>query len=213
MRSSSQLPLPLPSRGGKRAGAGRKPKGPRALVSHKLRPRFKKPSPVHVTLRLHDAVWNLRSGRSYRRIKRCFEKSRSRFGARLIEFSVQGNHLHLILEADGNESLSRAMQGLCIRVAKSLNAMMRRSGAVFSDHYHSRLLRSPTELVNAIRYVLGNAAHHFGGEGADPFSSDGLAPGDRPRVLALAVGWLLRVGRYRRRPQGQIREKEHVRTR
>lgn len=89
------------------------------------------------------------------------------------------------------------MQGLCIRIAKSLNAMMRRSGAVFSDHYHSRLLRSPRELVNAIRYVLGNAAHHFGSEGADRFSSDGLEPVDRSRILALAVGWLLRVGRHR----------------
>src|SRR5260221_2231296 len=129
MKRSAQLALRLPFRGGKRPGAGRKPKGPRALVSHKLRPRFEKPSPVHVTLRVQNHVWNLRSSRSFRRIKRCFEKSRGRFGARLIEFSVQGNHLHLILEADGNESLSRAMQGLCIRIAKSLNAMMRRPGA------------------------------------------------------------------------------------
>ena len=39
-----------------------------------------------------------------------------------------GNHLHLIVEADGNEALSRAMQGLCIRIAKALNAMMNLAG-------------------------------------------------------------------------------------
>ena len=68
----------------------------------------------------------------------------------------------LIVEADDNESLSRAMQGLCIRIARALNAMMNRAGAVFADHYHSRLLKTPTEVVRAIAYVLGNAAHHFG---------------------------------------------------
>ena len=148
---------------------------------------------------MRDHVWNLRSGRSFRRIRACFEKSCGRFGARLVEFSVQGNHLHLIVEADSNAALSRALQGLCIRIAKALNALMKRGGAVFADHYHSRLLKTPTELVNAIRYVLGNAAHHFGHEARnggstahDPFSSAGLE--EREGVLAKPLGWLLRAG-------------------
>src|SRR5438094_7098865 len=120
---------------------------------------------------MRDHVWNLRSRRAFRRIRRCFEKARGRFGGRLIHFSVQGNHLHLILEADDNRALSRALQGLCIRIAKALNAMMSRAGAVFSDHYWSRLLRTPTELVNAIRYVLGNHTHHYGHADATRFSS------------------------------------------
>ena len=192
MHAAKQLSLTLPRRGGKRRGAGRKPKGARALVSHAARARFNKPTPVHVTLRVREHVWNLRSGRSFRRIRGCFEKSCGRFGARLVEFSVQGNHLHLIVESDSNEALSRALQGLCIRLAKALNALMKRAGAVFADHYHSRLLRTPTELVNAIRYVLGNAAHHFGGEARDPFSSAGLA--EPEGVLAKPRGWLLRTG-------------------
>ncbi|SRR5260221_1131807 len=181
-------------RGAKRRGAGRTPNGPRALVSHKERPRFGKAMPAHVTLRVRNHVWNLRSRRSFRRIQACFEKSRGRFGGRLIEFSMQGNHLHLIVEADGSESLSRAMQGLCIRIAKSMNALMGRAGAVFSDHYHARLLRSPTELMKAIRYVLGNAAHHFAADGTDPFSSAALVPAERFTVLAVPLGWLLRDG-------------------
>jgi hypothetical protein len=60
---------------------------------------------------------------------------------------VLGNHLHLVLEADSDEALSQAMQGLCIRIARALNAMMGRAGAVFSDHYHSRLLRAPQQLI------------------------------------------------------------------
>ena len=184
----------MPQRGGRRRGAGRKPKGLKALVSHAPRPRFHKPTPVHVTLRMRPHVWNLRSRRAFRRLAACFSKSRGRFGARLIEFSVQGNHLHLIVEADDNGALSRALQGLCIRIAKTLNAMMGRAGPIFADHYHSRLLRSPTELINAIRYVLGNAAHHFAAPGTDRFSSAALVPAGRLTFLAVPLGWLARSG-------------------
>ncbi|HEX9578026.1 MAG TPA: transposase, partial [Myxococcales bacterium] len=184
----------FPRRGGARRGAGRRPRGPLPLVSHRARPRFEKPTPVHVTLRVHREVWNLRSSRCYRRIQTCFEKARGRFGVRLVQFTIQGNHLHLILEADSNESLSRGLQGLCIRIAKALNAMMSRPGPVFADHYHSRLLRTPTELVNAIRYVLGNHTHHFRESGRDPFSSAALTAAQRLLLLCAPVGWLLRAG-------------------
>src|SRR5438309_1829783 len=191
---SSQLSLPLRARGGRRPGAGRKPKGPRPMVSHAARPRFGKPMPVLVTLRLKNDVWNLRSARCLRRLKTCFAKSLGRFGLRLIEFSVQGNHLHLIVEADGNESLSRGMQGLAVRIAKSLNRLMKRAGRLFADHYHSRLLKTPTELVRAIAYVLGNAARHFGTRGVDAFSSAGLSLAERATFLAEPASWLLRWG-------------------
>jgi len=179
----------LPFHGGPRTGAGR-PRGNR--VSHHQRPHFARVTPVHVTLRVKQHVWNLRSARSWRRIRRAFEKARGRFGARLIEYSVQGNHLHLIVEADGSDALSRAMQGLAIRIAKALNAMMKRAGRVFDDHYFARLLRSPTELVRAIAYVLGNHRRHFGEPGADAYSSAVLSPAERIEILCLPLGWLLR---------------------
>jgi len=77
--------------------------------------------------------------------------------------------------------------------------MMRRSARSSRTTTTRASCARSTELVNAIRSVLGNAAHHYGSEGADPFSPDALAPDDRPRILALAVGWLLRVGRFRAR--------------
>ena len=191
----AQRQLSFPTHGGRRAGAGR-PRGNR--VSHAARPRFDRVTPVHVTLRMREEVWNLRSGRAFRRIRAAFKKARGRFGARLVEFSVQGNHLHLILEADDNAALSRALQGLCIRIARALNKMMARTGPVFGDHYHARLLRSPTALVRAIAYVLGNAVHHFGQRGADPYAS--RAP-DAQAVLVAPRSWLLREGWRRAKPK------------
>jgi REP element-mobilizing transposase RayT len=156
--------------------------------------RFEKPLPAHVTLRVGENVWNLRSGRSYRCLKDCLAPAAGRFGLRVISFSIQGNHLHFIVEADNSEALSRGMQGLCIRIAKALNAMMRRSGRVFADHYHSRLLRSPSELVRAIAYVLDNHRHHHGEGGIDLFCSAALDEAERAKLLSLPVGWLLRAG-------------------
>jgi REP element-mobilizing transposase RayT len=150
--------------------------------------------PVLVTLRVAGHVWNLRSSRCYRAVKRAFLKSRGRFGLRLIEFAVMGNHLHLIVEADSNEALSQGMQGLGIRIAKALNRVMGRRGRVFDDHYHSRLLRTPAELVNAIAYVLGNAEHHYGNPRTDPFSSAG-----ERELLAAPAGWLCGKGWRRAR--------------
>ncbi len=185
--------------GGKRKGAGR-PTGTR--VSHATRPQFRHATPVHVTLRVKSHVWNLRSGRSFRRIAACFARARGRFGMRLIQFSVQGNHLHLIVEANGSESLTRGMQGLTIRIARALNAMMRAAGKVFGDHYHARLLRSPTELVLAIAYVLGNYARHFGAPGVDRYSSTALPPAARHSLLASPRGWLLNAGWKLAAPSG-----------
>ena len=79
-----------------------------------------------------------------------------------VEYNVLNNHLHLVVEADDSGALSRGMQGLAICLAKALNAALGRSGSLFADHFHSRLLPTPTELTRAIRYVLDNALHHYG---------------------------------------------------
>jgi len=181
-------------RGGKRTGAGRKPKGSHALVSHAARPQFSRPMPVHVVMRVRRHVWSLCSKRSWRRIGPAFAAACDRFGMRLIEFSIQGNHIHLIVEADNQRALSRGMQGLSVRIAKAMNAMMQCKGRVFADHYFGNVLESPTKLVKAIRYVQGNHTHHFGDDGVDPYSSWALAEEDRATLLSRPRSWLLRVG-------------------
>jgi REP element-mobilizing transposase RayT len=184
-----QLPFHFRQHGGKRKNAGRPAKNGKAGVSHLARPKFARITPAHVTLRVRSELPSLRSSRRFAAIKGCFAKARDRFGVRIVEFSVLGNHLHLIVEADSSEALSQAMQGLCIRLAKRLNAEMARKGALFADHYHSVLLRNPAQLANAIRYVLTNAAHHFGSGPKDWASSAVVRD-----VVAEPRGWLLRVG-------------------
>jgi len=90
----------------------------------------------------------------------CFARGRDRFGFRLVQFSIQHDHLHLIAEAPDRASLARGMQGLAVRVAKNLNKAWGRRGTVFADRYHDRVLRTPREVRAALCYVLNNALHH-----------------------------------------------------
>jgi REP-associated tyrosine transposase len=180
--------LEFPTHGGRRKGAGR-PAGER--VTHHARPSFDRVTPAHVTLRVNDAVPSLRSSRRFQAIRTCFAAARGKFGLRLVHFSVLSNHLHLIVEADDSESLSRGMQGLCIRLAKALNRLLGRAGRLFADHYHSHLLRTPTEVLSSIKYVQNSAERHYGEPGPDWCSS--TAP-DAKAILAEAKGWLLKAG-------------------
>jgi REP element-mobilizing transposase RayT len=81
-------------------------------------------------------------------------------GFRVIDWSIQGDHLHLIVEADNTVALSRGMQGLSIRIARGLNRALGRKGKVFADRYHVRVLTTPREVRNARAYVMLNARRH-----------------------------------------------------
>ena len=169
--------------GGARAGAGRKPRRGRPGVVHRRRPVLKSRFPVHVTWRMRAGVWNLRSQRCFTALARAFFGGGDRFGFRLVHYSVQGNHVHLLVEAHDERSLSRAMCGLGVRVARGLNRVMRRHGKVLDDRYHGRILRTPTEVKRARDYLLQNAQKHFGLRFADPYTS--AAPLITPRTFLL----------------------------
>ena len=145
--------------GGARRGAGRPPNGERALVSHAARVPLTGREPVLVTLKVRRHVWNLRARRAIERLLAAFAKATER-GLSLAHYSVQRDHLHLIVEARERGGLSRAVQGLAVRIARTLNRMMGRTGKVFADRYHDRVLGSPRQVRNALLYVLNNARKH-----------------------------------------------------
>ena len=118
------------TRGGKRRGAGRKPVGERAGVSHAARPALSGREPVLVTLKMRPHVWNLRARRAFERLLPAFFAACERLGMRLVHFSVQHDHIHLIVEADDATALSRGVQSLSVRIARALNRMMERAGKV-----------------------------------------------------------------------------------
>jgi len=196
-----QLELPKPRmRGGVRPRAGRKRRTDE--LPHLPRPQHKARFPLHVTQRIRWEVGSLRTDKRFQRIKRAFRYGCDRFGMRMLDFSIQDDHIHLIVEANDKESLSRGMQGLTIRVARAINRVSGRRGKVFADRYFARPLRTPTEVKNAIHYVRYNMQHHRAEKGLDthpwaldPFSSvTGEAQwyGEEHRTVAEPRSWLVR---------------------
>src|SRR5262245_24140903 len=119
--------------GGRRPGAGRKPKGSRPGTSHKTRPSVSRRHPLHLTMRVRRGVGSLRRRRCLSALEKALWGGSNRFGFRLNHFSVRRDRVYLIAEADGKKSVSRGMQGMAVRVARSLNKALQRKGAVFVE--------------------------------------------------------------------------------
>jgi REP element-mobilizing transposase RayT len=174
---TKQRTLKFVGHGGQRSGAGRKrAKGSRSHTSHKTRVHAYD-VPAHVTLRLVDGLPSLRDRALYIAVEDAIRAGCYRFGFRVVEFSVQANHIHLLTEADTKIALSRGMQGLVIRIARAINKQLGRRGKVFADRFHHRELTTPTEVRNCLVYVLNNARHHgprvaaMPRNAVDPYSS------------------------------------------
>lgn len=197
---------PRPSRGGARTGAGR-PKRAAALRStpHRARPTHRAGNPVHVTLRAFSR--SLRTQCVARTVLGSIRDSQ-RAGFRVVHYSIQDNHLHLIVEADDAIELSSAVCGLVVRIARRVNRLLFRRGRFWADRWHGRALESPREVRHALVYVLKNRSKHARGQGTalDPLTSaewfngfaEALPRGFRsltpcahapPRTWLLAVGW------------------------
>ena len=144
----------------------------------------------------------------------------SRRGFRVLHFSIQNDHLHLLIEASDTRALSTGVQGLAIRTARQLNRHLGRKGKIWGDRYHTRALTSPREVRNALVYVLMNIKKHTFApcEGVDPCSSalwfDGFVPARAPTPstdpppIQIPRTWLAAHG-WRRR--GLIDPREHPR--
>ena len=204
-----QQELVFKTHGGARKGAGR-PAAParRRRVAHGTREVTKARFPVHVTKRIRPGIARLRNFELCAVLRRAFVHGCLKGEFRICQFSIQGNHIHLICEANDNTALARGVQGWSVRVARGLNGVLGREGQVFEDRYHLEVIKSPRQTRNALCYVLQNARRH--GEwleprygGMDPFSSswwfdgwkdDGWRQGLSPpamRTVAEAKTYLL----------------------
>jgi REP element-mobilizing transposase RayT len=200
-RPKRQQALAFRTHGGRRPGAGRKPAGLTPGVSHRRRPIHDRRHPVHVTIRCVSGLPSLRAGAVCLAIRHGLAAG-SRADFRIVHYTVQTNHVHLLIEADGTRTLGRGMQGLAIRLAKTINRQLGRSGRVWSDRYHCRALQTPREVRNGLIYVLLNGRkHRVSGRGIDPCSSGSWFRGWRQRIevpsgpapVAWPTTWLLSV--------------------
>ena len=188
-------------------------------MAHEPREHFAVAYPCLVTLKVRPGVASLRNGAVVREIEKTFRRGAERGEFRLVHYSVQSDHLHALVEADGPRALGRGMKSLAARFALAVNRALGRRGPLLRERYHLRVLSSPTQVRNALRYVLLNVRKHWaqrrgsrelpGPVRLDPASSArwfrGWRPGTAganeaartadpppvraPRTWLLAVGW------------------------
>ncbi len=195
------------------AGKRKKRPGPKAAafanVRHRTRAVHKYWNPLHVTMRAKRGLPSFRAERLYLAFERAVRRTR-RDDFRVVEFSVQDDHLHLIVEAQDNDALARGMKSFSVRANRLFNAAHGRGrGPVWGDRYHRRDLTSARQVRNAIVYCLQNYKKHHGvGSGVrriDPCSSarwftgwnavrehheeDGPRPSEDPHTVLLKTAW------------------------
>lgn len=213
-RRARQLALDLrpPARwGGSRPGAGRKP-GPKRRDPHRRRAPLAARHPCHVTLKVRAGLPSLRSQRFVAELERSWRFACDRGRFRLVHYSIQGDHAHVIVEAASAHDLACGLKAIAARLARAVHRVFRLRGRVLADRAHVHVLRTPREVRHAIAYVLLNARRHAAQLGArvrawrvqiDPGSSGRWFDGWRskqprapdepavapPRTWLLAVGW------------------------
>jgi REP-associated tyrosine transposase len=146
-------------------------------VPHRTRPPHAARHPVHVTWRIVRGLPSLRRvhlaqavGRTIRNLNRSHAERGSSF--RVIHFSIQADHLHLIVEAKDKPGLTAGLRGLGVWIARRVNLVRGASGRVLAERYHARPLTAPRQVRNAIVYVLHNhKKHELHPEPLDRFSS------------------------------------------
>src|SRR6478609_4978282 len=219
--SANQLALSFPEskrRGGARRAAGRKPRAHLRQTPHRARPAHRKAHPVHVTLRA--GLRSLRSQRVARTLLIGLRDS-NRDWFRVVHYSVQDNHVHLLVESVDSQALSSGVRGLMVRIARRVNSLLGRRGRFWADRFHSRELESPRQVRNALVYVLQNHRKHARSAALDPLSSAGSFNGFAsplpaafgsigPPCTAAASTWLLKIG-WRQRGLIRLAERPAIR--
>jgi REP element-mobilizing transposase RayT len=158
---AKQIEMKFRSHGGRREGAGRKPASSRPPIHHVKRPKVAKRSTAHVTVRVRRDVPSLRSRRFIRELQSRMRAGCERGDFRVCHYSIQRDHVHLVVETMGKDALGRGMKSVGIRLARTVNRVFGRGGPVLFGRYHLRVLRTPREVRSALAYVLLYARKHW----------------------------------------------------
>lgn len=138
--------------GGRRPGSGRKRLHSKG-VAHRTRELVTKRTPLHINFKFKTLI---RNKHCLKLLKKAIINARSH-GLRILHFSLESNHVHLIIEALDNQTLTKGMRSLTVTFSKGVA-----KGRIQIERYHLHILKTLKETKNAIHYVLFNHQKHTG---------------------------------------------------
>jgi REP element-mobilizing transposase RayT len=89
---------------------------------------------------------------------------------RIVAYSLQGNHFHLLLEQLEDSGIQRFMQKLGMAYAKYFNDKNSRTGVLFEGRYKYILAQNKHQIMRLICYINRNEVIH-GKQPKDEYSS------------------------------------------
>jgi len=144
-------------------GAGR-PKGrSKHYIPHIKREALPAKTPVHITIKINKEYKGLRNKTFLSITKLAIKKARLK-GLRVIYFTIQFDHLHLFIEPKNMRELSNGIRSLVCAMAERMRRHLKldKLKSFVKDRYHLHILKTPREVKNAIKYILGNTIKHSG---------------------------------------------------
>ncbi|MFA6238606.1 MAG: transposase [Bacteriovorax sp.] len=128
-------------------------------IRHVARDEIKRRTPLHLTIKINKEKSGLRNKSIIKALHSSIKKARL-IGLRVIHYTLEYDHVHLLIETESNVLLGKGMQSFGISFSKGINKIKGLKGQVFKTRYHFRKLKTPAEIKNAINYILGNSVKH-----------------------------------------------------
>ena len=128
-------------------------------IRHTKRLRLKKPSSLHLTIKVRENKADIQNKRILKAFHHAIKRARLK-GLKVVHYTLEYNHVHLLVECVDNEVLHRGMQAFGITIAKAINKIKRVKGGVYKNRYHLRLINSSRQLKNVLHYIFDNGIKH-----------------------------------------------------
>ena len=152
IRKNTQVSLINPK------GAGRPAKVDRG-IRHISREKINRPSALHLTIKVRENKADIKNKRILKALHYAIRRARLQ-GLRVVHYTLEYNHVHLLVEANDNKSVQKGMQALGISFSKAINKIKQVKGSVYKHRHHFRKLNSRREYKNVIQYIFRNGIKH-----------------------------------------------------
>lgn len=139
-------------------GAGRPAKNDIG-IRHVQRERIQKDTSLHLTIKVRKNKADIKSKKILKALHHAIIRARLK-GITIIHYTLEYDHVHLLVEAGNNRVLHLGMQAFGISFSKAINKIKTAKGAVYKHRYHFRRILSRPQLKNTIHYILGNGIKH-----------------------------------------------------
>ncbi|MDL2229393.1 transposase [Treponema sp. OttesenSCG-928-L16] len=121
------------------------------------KPRLlKENASYHVTVRANRKEMILFCSSMRTLLLNTIKRAKRKYHFQVFNFSIMGNHFHLIIKPENGESLSRIMQWILSIFARSWNRSHLVSGHVWGERFYSKIINNFLEFIHTFDYIIEN---------------------------------------------------------